>query len=144
MATLLGIDIGGTGIKGAPVDTRSGELITERHRIPTPQPSAPDAVADVVAEIAAFFDWTGPLGVTFPAVVRQGVVETAANVEKEWVGVDASTLFSRKLGTPVVVLNDADAAGVAEVEFGAGRHRHGSVLVVTLGTGIGSALFTGG
>jgi polyphosphate glucokinase len=144
MATLLGIDIGGTGIKGAPVDTRSGELITERHRIPTPQPSAPDAVADVVAEIAAFFDWTGPLGVTFPAVVRRGVVETAANVEKEWVGVDVATLFGDKLGAPVTVLNDADAAGSAEIAFGAGRERQGTVLVVTLGTGIGSALFTGG
>jgi polyphosphate glucokinase len=144
MTTRLGIDIGGTGIKGAPVDVASGALLVERTRIPTPQPSTPDAVADVVAEIVRAFDWTGPIGATFPAVVRRGVVHTANNVEQSWIGTDAAALLSAAAGTNVVVLNDADAAGVAEMVFGAGQGRPGTVVVLTLGTGIGSAIFVDG
>jgi len=144
VATLLGIDIGGTGIKGAPVDTRTGELIAARFRIPTPHPATPDAVAETVAQIAEHFDWTGPLGATFPAVVQHGTVRTAANVDESWIGKDASALLGAACGAAVTVVNDADAAGIAEMEFGAGRHRHDTVIVVTLGTGIGSAVFVGG
>jgi polyphosphate glucokinase len=141
MATLLGIDIGGTGIKGAPVDTATGELIAERHRIPTPQPATPDAVAGVVADVAKHFDWSGRIGATFPAVVKNGTIHTAANVDHSWIGADAAALFGHSTGSDVTVLNDADAAGIAEMEFGAGQHRNGTVIVVTLGTGIGSAVF---
>jgi len=144
MATKLGIDIGGTGIKGAPVDTSTGELIAPRHRILTPHPATPAAVAAVVAEVAAHFDWTGPLGATFPAVVKAGVVQTAANVDKSWIGTDAANLLSRAVGSPVTVINDADAAGMAEMEFGAGKGRTDTVIVITLGTGIGSAVFSRG
>jgi polyphosphate glucokinase len=144
MANLLGIDIGGTGIKGAPVDTRAGQLITARQRIPTPQPATPDAVAGVVGEIAKHFDWTGPIGATFPAVVQRGVVATAANVDKAWIGTDAAALFSKATGAQATVVNDADAAGIAEMEFGAGLHRTGTVIMITLGTGIGCAIFYDG
>jgi polyphosphate glucokinase len=144
VATLLGIDIGGTGIKGAPVDTSTGELIAPRHRILTPQPATPDAVAGVVAEVAKHFDWTGQVGATFPAVVQHGTVMTAANVDKAWIGTDAAALLGRATGSAVTVLNDADAAGVAEMEFGVGQHRNGTVVMVTLGTGIGSAVFANG
>ncbi|MFI6733170.1 polyphosphate--glucose phosphotransferase [Nonomuraea sp. NPDC050451] len=136
---VLGIDIGGSGIKGAPVDIEAGELVQERLRIPTPQPSKPDEVAEAVAEIVKHFGWSGPVGVTFPGVVKDGVVLTAANVDRSWVGVDAAKLFGG-----ATVLNDADAAGVAEVTYGRGRGERGTVLVLTFGTGIGSALFTEG
>ncbi|MEO3868948.1 polyphosphate--glucose phosphotransferase [Nonomuraea sp. B12E4] len=137
--SVLGIDIGGSGIKGAPVDTAIGELIADRLRIPTPQPSKPDEVAEVVSSIVRHFTWNGPVGVTFPGVVVDGVVRTAANVHHSWIGVDASRLFGG-----AAVLNDADAAGLAEMAFGEGRGRRGTVLVLTLGTGIGSALFIDG
>ncbi|MFB4265208.1 polyphosphate--glucose phosphotransferase [Nonomuraea sp. GTA35] len=136
---VLGIDIGGSGIKGAPVDTEAGELLEERLRIPTPEPSSPDAVAEVVRTITGHFGWTGPVGVTFPGVVVDGVIRTAANVDRSWVGVDAARLFGG-----ATVLNDADAAGLAEVSLGEGRGRRGTVLVLTFGTGIGSALFVDG
>lgn len=141
---VLGIDIGGTGIKGAPVDITTGALLQERYRVLTPQPATPAAVAEVVAEVARHFAWTGPVGCTFPAVVRGGVALTAANVDAAWVGTDAAALFARATGCPVVVLNDADAAGLAEMSFGAGQGRRGVVLLLTFGTGIGSALFTDG
>jgi polyphosphate glucokinase len=144
MTTVLGIDVGGTGIKGAPVDTRTGQLLADRHRILTPQPATPDAVGEVVGELARCFDWTGPAGATFPAVVKGGVAHTAANVDPSWIGTDAAALFAKAIGGTVTVVNDADAAGIAEMRFGAGRGRDGVVLVVTLGTGIGSALFVGG
>jgi polyphosphate glucokinase len=144
MTTVLGIDIGGTGIKGAPVDTRSGKLLADRHRIPTPQPATPAAVAETVAELAKFFQWTGPSGATFPAAIRNGVALTAANVDKSWIGADAAKLFSEAVGAEVTVMNDADAAGIAEVEFGAGKGQAGVVIIATLGTGIGSALFVDG
>ncbi|WP_219467051.1 polyphosphate--glucose phosphotransferase [Nonomuraea rhizosphaerae] len=136
---VLGIDIGGSGIKGAPVDTESGELTQERLRIPTPQPAKPDGVAEVVAEIVKHFSWSGPVGVTFPGVVVDGVVRTAANVHHSWIGVDAARLFGG-----ATVLNDADAAGTAEMTFGEGRGRSGTVIMLTFGTGIGSALFVNG
>ncbi|TMR96756.1 polyphosphate--glucose phosphotransferase [Nonomuraea basaltis] len=136
---VLGIDIGGSGIKGAPVDTEAGRLIEERLRVPTPQPAGPDDVAGVVASIVRHFAWNGPVGVTFPGVVVDGVVRSAANVDRSWLGVDAAALFGG-----ATVLNDADAAGVAEMTFGRGRGERGTVLVLTFGTGIGSALFTDG
>lgn len=136
---VLGIDIGGSGIKGAPVDTDTGELLEDRLRVPTPQPSVPDQVAAAVASIAGHFGWDGPVGVTFPGVVVHGVIRSAANVDHSWVGVDAGRLFGGAM-----VLNDADAAGLAEVRFGQGRGRRGTVLVLTFGTGIGSALFVDG
>jgi len=141
---VLGIDIGGSGIKGAPVDTSVGELIAERLRIPTPQPSTPEAVAKCVAEIVEDFEWKGPIGITVPGVVKHGVILTAANIDKQWINTDAAALFSQATGNPVTVLNDADAAGIAEMRFGAGKDRAGVVLMITLGTGIGFAVFNNG
>jgi polyphosphate glucokinase len=144
VARRLGIDIGGTGMKAAPVETRTGRLLADRYRIPTPQPPTPEAMAAVVGELVTHFSWTAPIGICFPAVVQHGVVRTAANIDPAWVGVDAVELFSAAAGRSVTVVNDADAAGLAEVLFGAARDRSGTVLVVTLGTGIGSALFVDG
>lgn len=138
---ILGIDIGGTGIKGAPVNTETGQLTQERFRIPTPKPATPKAVAKVVKEIVKHFDWQGPIGCTFPARIKDGVAKTAANVDKSWLGTNVEALIRTKTGCPTVVLNDADAAGVAEKAFGAGKDRNGMVLLLTFGTGIGSALF---
>ncbi|MFI7044829.1 polyphosphate--glucose phosphotransferase [Streptosporangium sandarakinum] len=140
----LGIDIGGSGIKGAPVDVATGRLTRDRLRVPTPVPAAPEAVAEVVARITGHFEWTGPVGITFPGVVVDGVTMSAANVDRSWIGVDARALFAKATGLPVTVLNDADAAGVAEVTHGAARETAGVVLMLTFGTGIGSALFADG
>jgi polyphosphate glucokinase len=141
---VMGVDIGGTGIKGATVDVESGMLTADRFRILTPHPSTPKAVADVVVEVVNHFDWNGPVGATFPAVVKDGVTLTAANVDKEWIGTDADALFTDGLGMPVHMLNDADAAGLAEVRFGAGKDRKGVVVMITLGTGIGCGMFHDG
>ncbi|MFE0699548.1 polyphosphate--glucose phosphotransferase [Streptomyces sp. NPDC058872] len=142
---VFGVDIGGSGIKGAPVDLERGALAEERHKVLTPQPATPDGVAGCVAEVVEHFGWTGPVGVTFPGVVTGSTIRTAANVDKSWIGVDAATLLGDRLGgLPVTVLNDADAAGIAEMTFGAGRGRKGTVILLTLGTGIGSALFVDG
>ena len=141
---MMGVDIGGTGIKGAPVDVDKGTLTGERFRILTPQPATPNAVANVVGEVVAHFDWSGPVGATFPAVVKDGVTLSAANVDKKWIGTDAAALFTKQLGSPTVVLNDADAAGLAEMHFGAGRGQPGVVLMITLGTGIGCGMFLDG
>lgn len=141
---ILGIDIGGSGIKGAPVDTETGRLLTQRFRIPTPQPAKPRPVAKVIAQIAQHFDWQGAIGCGFPAAMRDGVALTAANVHKMWIGVKAAELISGQTGCPVSVINDADAAGLAEMAFGAGRGRGGVVILVTIGTGLGTALFTHG
>jgi polyphosphate glucokinase len=141
---VLGIDIGGTGIKGAPVDLATGELLAERNKIATPHPSTPDAVTEVVKEVAQSFGWTGAVGATFPGVVSRGTIRTAANVDKAWIGTDAASLFGKALGTDVTVVNDADAAGIAEMTFGAGAGVKGSVLMLTFGTGVGSALFMDG
>lgn len=141
---ILGIDIGGSGIKGAPVNRKKGELLAPRHRIPTPQPSKPKAVAEVVGEIAKHFDWRGPIGAGFPAVIQHGIARTAANVDKSWINTDAAKLFGKATGCPVTVVNDADAAGIAEMAFGAGQGRDGVVLLVTIGTGLGTSVFTDG
>jgi polyphosphate glucokinase len=141
---IFGLDIGGSGIKGAPVDLDSGELAQPRHKVLTPQPSTPEAVADCVAEVVGKFGWTGPVGATFPGVVTGGVTRTAANMDESWIGLDTRALLAERLGLPVTVLNDADAAGIAEMEFGAGKGRAGTVILLTFGTGIGSALFTDG
>ena len=140
----MGVDIGGTGIKGAPVDVDNGALAGERFRILTPKPATPKAVADVVAEVVDHFGWNGPVGATFPAVVKDGVTLTAANVDKEWIGANAAELFSQRIGSAVTVLNDADAAGLAEMRFGAGRDQKGVVVMITLGTGIGCGMFLNG
>jgi polyphosphate glucokinase len=141
----FGIDIGGSGIKGAPVDLHKGRLAAERVRIPTPQPSTPEAVAETVTQILDEFDWRDSFGCTFPAVVQHGVTRTAANVDRAWIDCDAAAVLRRVTGRDALLVNDADAAGVAEAEFGAAAdHHHGLVLVVTLGTGIGSALVNHG
>jgi polyphosphate glucokinase len=143
----FGVDIGGSGIKGALVDLGKGELHGERLKILTPQPATPDAVADVVAEIVETFDWRGPVGITVPCVVKGGITYTAANIDPAWIGVDADEMFGKRLGREqedVGVLNDADAAGIAEVRFGDERFSKGVVVLLTFGTGIGSALFVNG
>jgi len=141
---ILGIDIGGSGIKGAIVDVKKGEFATERHRIETPTPSTPEAVAAVIDELVKYFDYTGPIGCTFPAVVQHGMIHTAANVDQSWIGVNGEALFQQVTGHPVHILNDADAAGVAEMRHGTGRERDGVVIMLTFGTGIGSAIFADG
>jgi polyphosphate glucokinase len=140
----FGIDIGGSGMKGAPVDLDTGLLHGERYRIDTPQPATPDAMAPVVKELVEHFEWTGPVGAAMPTVVRHGIVHSAANIDKSWIGVDADALFEDATGCDVAVCNDADAAGVAEMTFGAGRDRAGVVIVLTFGTGIGSGMFVDG
>lgn len=140
----LGIDIGGSGIKGAPVNVETGELVGERLRIDTPMPSTPENCAQAVNQIVRQFKYSGPIGITFPAVVRHGVTLTAANVDKSWINCDAEKLLREVTGMPVIVLNDGDAAGVAEIEFGAGKGVEGTVAMFTFGTGIGSAFFSNG
>ncbi|MER6524724.1 polyphosphate--glucose phosphotransferase [Streptomyces sp. NPDC001508] len=143
---IFGVDIGGSGIKGAPVDLERGDLAEERFKVLTPHPATPDGVADGVKEVVEHFRWTGPVGLTFPGVVSGGsTIRTAANVDPSWIDMDARALFSERLGGhDVTVVNDADAAGVAEMSFGAGRGRGGTVILLTFGTGIGSALFVDG
>ncbi len=137
----IGIDFGGSGIKAAPVDLGDGVFAAERHRVATPQPSTPRAVAGVLVDLLAVFPGsTGAVGITVPGVVRHGVVSSAANIDDSWIGTDADTLFTEATGREVHVVNDADAAGLAEVQYGAARGRRGLVIVTTLGTGIGSAL----
>ncbi|MFI8178956.1 ROK family protein [Actinacidiphila glaucinigra] len=142
--SVFGVDIGGSGIKGAPVDLGRGELAEERFKVLTPHPATPDAVAECVKQVVDHFGWTGPVGATFPGVVTHGMTRTAANVDKGWIDMDAAGLLSQKVGCAVTLLNDADAAGMAEMEYGAGRGRKGTVIVLTLGTGIGSAVFVDG
>ena len=141
---ILGIDIGGSGVKGNLVDPQSGSLLAKRHKLATPQPSLPDAVASVVADMVEHFDYSGVVGCTFPAIVRRGVTLSAANVDSSWIGTDAAGLFRSKVDMPFTVVNDADAAGIAEVSFGAGRGVAGVVLVLTFGTGIGSGMLVDG
>ena len=140
----FGIDIGGTGMKAAIVDLDTGELRSDRHRIDTPTPATPDPMADVVLQLLDWHDWDGPVGCAFPAVVHHGRVRSAANIDAAWIGVDADDLFSATTGHDVTMINDADAAGLAEMRFGAGRDRRGVVLMLTFGTGIGSGLFIDG
>lgn len=142
--SFLGIDIGGSGIKGAPVCLETGKLETERLRIPTPQPATPTKIIEASAEIVRHFDVLGPVGFGFPAVIKDGTVRTAANIHTSWIGLNAAELMERTTNRPVVFLNDADAAGLAEMRFGAGRGRDGVVVIATLGTGIGTSLFVNG
>jgi polyphosphate glucokinase len=143
--TTLGIDIGGSGIKGAPVDLDTGELVSPRYRIATPNPAKPDVVAEVVKQIAQHFGWVGKIGCGFPAVIQKGKAYSAANVHTSWIGTNAEDLFTRATGCPTRVINDADAAGLAEMAFGAGKKwSKGVVLLVTVGTGLGTAIFIDG
>lgn len=141
---ILGVDIGGSGIKGAIVETTTGELVTERHRIPTPQPATPEAVADTLKQLVEHFDWQGPVGCGFPATVVHGVAKTASNIDQSWINTNAAALFSERTNCPCFVVNDADAAGMAEFTFGAGQGKSGVVVLITIGTGLGTAVFTNG
>lgn len=138
---ILGIDIGGTGIKGAIVNTKKGELITERHRIPTPDPATPGAMLDVIVSLVQKFEWDGPIGCGFPAVVRNHVVQTASNIDKSWIGINAGQKIEEATGCKTFLVNDVDAAGMAEMKFGAGKDRKGVTIMIAAGTGLGSALF---
>ncbi|RJF72638.1 ROK family protein [Deinococcus cavernae] len=144
MTVILGIDIGGSGIKGAPVDTATGQLLAERWRIPTPEGAKPADVTRVVKELVEHFQHGGPVGITFPGIVQHGVTLSAANVDQGWIGLDADRLFTDATGCDVHLINDADAAGLAEAKFGAGVGVPGVVMVLTFGTGIGSALINDG
>lgn len=141
----FGVDVGGSGVKGGVVDLDTGLLVGERYKVLTPQPATPAAIAKTVAEVVEHFGWTGPLGVTYPGVVVNGVVQTAANVDKSWIGTDADDVISAAVGGQrVTVLNDADAAGLAEEHYGAGRDKTGVIVLLTFGTGIGSAVIHNG
>jgi polyphosphate glucokinase len=143
-STAFGIDIGGSGMKAAPVDLATGALAKERLKIATPQPSTPAAMADGVTKLLDHFEWRGPAGVTFPAVVHHGIARSAANIDKSWIGTDVDAVFTEASGRDVKVINDADAAGIAEMRYGAGQGRDGVVMMFTFGTGLGSALFLDG
>jgi polyphosphate glucokinase len=138
---VLGIDFGGTGIKGAPINTVNAELLAERVRLETPQPSTPEAVAATIIELVKHFNWTGKIGIGFPSVIQNGVVLTAANIDKSWIGVKVNQFLSVKTGCEVFVVNDADAAGLAELHHGAAKGNNGVVMLLTIGTGIGTAFF---
>lgn len=138
---ILGIDVGGSGIKGAPVDIEAGVLTGERFRLKTPKGAEPKPVANVVAEIVQHFSWTGPVGIGFPSPIKHGIVKLAANISSDWVGMNADEFLTKATGCDVTVGNDADVAGLAEMTFGAGKDQPGTVILVTLGTGIGSAVF---
>jgi polyphosphate glucokinase len=142
--TYLGIDVGGSGIKSALVDVSDGSMITERARVDTPQPATPEACTTAVKEMVERYDYEGPIGVGFPAVIRRGIVETANNIDPAWIGVQVVNLFSATTGSEVEVLNDADAAAVAEARFGTAAGVPGLVLTITFGTGIGSGLLVDG
>ena len=144
MTNILGIDIGGSGIKAALVDITSGELTSDRHRVDTPRESTPVNMASAVRDLVDTFDYSGPVGCCFPAAIIDGEARTAANIDKSWRGTRVDTTFSDATGLPFVVLNDADAAGVAEMQLGAGRGLDGLVLTITIGTGIGSGMFYNG
>jgi polyphosphate glucokinase len=141
---VYGIDVGGSGIKGAPVDTQTGELTAERTRVKTPKPATPEAIVAKAAEVVRGSGWEGPVGCGFPAVVKDGVVRTAANIDEAAIGFDLQSRLQQKLGVPVRVINDGDAAGLAEMRWGAGKGVEGVVLMLTLGTGIGTSLFVEG
>lgn len=141
---ILGIDIGGTGIKSAIVETKTGELITERKRVATPRPATPDAIGKTLKEVVEQHEWSGPIGIGFPAAIQHGIARTAANVDKTFIGLPIAECFSKHTGCPVFIANDADVAGLAEMRFGAGKDNRGVVLIVTIGTGLGTALFSDG
>lgn len=139
---VLGIDFGGSGIKGAPVDTKKGVLIDERHRIPTPDPAQPESVTQVIKNLVDHFNWKGPIGIGFPAVVQDGTVKTASNIDNQWINDKVNMRIREATGCPTFAINDADAAGTAEMKFGAGKNNKGVILLITVGSGIGTVLFT--
>jgi polyphosphate glucokinase len=141
---VLGIDVGGSGIKGAPVNIANGGLMKERVRIKTPKKAEPESVAEVAAEIVQAFQWRGQVGIGFPAPIKRGIATMAANISEDWVGTNTDKLFTKQTGCSCRTINDADAAGLAEMEFGAGKGKNGTVIMVTLGTGIGTAIFYNG
>lgn len=138
---ILGIDIGGSGIKGAIVDTKTGDLVTERHRIPTPKPATPEAMLSTISELIKEFDWHGPVGCGFPAAVVDEIVRTASNIDDSWIGINAAKIIEEQTGCPTHLVNDVDAAGFAEMKFGAGKNEPGTVIIAAFGTGIGTAIF---
>lgn len=141
---ILGVDVGGSGIKGALVETETGQLLTERVRLETPQPATPDAIGQTIGELVRMHDWKGPVGIGFPAAIQRGVARTAANVDRSFIGLDVVECFSRHTGLACYVANDADVAGLAEIRFGAGKDQAGVVMIITIGTGLGTALFADG
>ena len=141
---ILGIDVGGTGIKGALVDTKTGKLTTEKHRIPTPKPATPEAVANTIQKLVNHFNWKGIVGCGFPTPLQHGKCLTGGNLHEDWKGTQVDKLFKSKTGNEFSIVNDADAAGLAEINFGAGKNKMGTVIMITLGTGIGSGLFLDG
>ncbi|MCB1823885.1 MAG: ROK family protein [Candidatus Competibacteraceae bacterium] len=141
---ILGIDIGGTGIKGAVIETATGELVSERLRIESPRPATPESVGIVLQSLVEQHGWSGPIGIGFPAAIQHGIARTAANIDAAFIGLSVADYFARQTGCPVYVANDADVAGLAEARLGAGRDVAGVVLVVTIGTGLGTALFGDG
>src|SRR5690554_4967127 len=141
---ILGIDVGGSGIKGAPVNIETGELLAERHRISTPKPSKPEEIAQAVKEMVEYFKWKGPVGCGFPTVIHHGKSVARGNIHKSWLGVQVDELFQSHTGLPFTVINDADAAGMAEMAYGAGRGKTGLVIMVTIGTGLGTGVFFDG
>ncbi len=141
---VLGIDIGGSGVKGAIVNTKKGEMLTERFRIPTPELASPEAISEIVKQIVDHYKWEGPIGAGYPGVVQNGLVRTAANVDNSWINTNIEKLFSDATACPVSVVNDADAAGLAEMKFGAGRGNKGLILLITVGTGLGTVMFSRG
>jgi polyphosphate glucokinase len=138
---VLGIDIGGSAIKGAPVDTSTGRLLAARFKIETPLLLSPSEMADAAGMVAAHFRWKGPIGIGFPGVIHGGTILTSANLDKKFIGCDGLKLFSKAIGLPVALTNDAAAAGLAEMRFGIGKNFEGKALMLTLGTGVGSVLF---
>ncbi len=141
---ILGIDIGGTGVKGAVIDTAIGELVTERFRLESPRPLTPESLAITIQAVVAQHQWSGPIGIGFPAAIQHGIARTAANIDPSFIGLPVADYFTKQTGCPVYVANDADVAGLAEMRFGAGQNVAGVVLIVTIGTGLGTALFSDG
>ncbi|MBN8684269.1 MAG: ROK family protein [Chitinophagales bacterium] len=144
MQAILGIDVGASGVKGALVDVNNGKLSGERFRVPTPQPSTPEALAGAFSEIVAFFNYKGPIGCGFPAIVKKGTALSAANIDKSWIGTSIEQTFGNACGCPVFATNDADAAGIAEMKFGVGKGEKGVTILITIGTGLGTVIFNNG
>ncbi len=141
---ILGIDVGGTGIKGAIVNVKTGELVTERHRIPTPEGAMPADVAEVISQMVTHFNWKGKVGCGFPTIISAGKARSCGNIDKSWMNVQVDELFATKTGLDFYIANDADAAGLAEMHFGAGKDKTGMVVMLTIGTGLGSGVFYNG
>lgn len=141
---ILGVDVGASGIKGALVDMVKGKMVTERFRVPTPSPATPKNMAKAFKQVVEHFDYSGPVGCGFPAIIKNNVAKSASNIDKSWIDVDISEVFEKEAGCPVFVTNDADAAGVAEMNFGLGKGKKGVVVLITIGTGLGSAMFIDG